>query len=164
MRKTSARIVARHATLRAAFEEHYPGLVRFGTLLTGNRQIGEDLAQDAFVRSAERLATVHSAAAKVYLRRTAVNLWKNRLRRAALERRVHPDTQEDPGLSHEDRDALWHAVRRLPTRQRACLVLRYYEDLPEREVAHVLGCSVGTVKSQTNRALTRLRKEMRDVD
>jgi len=58
-----------------------------------------------------------------------------------------------------DRAVLRSAVLRLPRRQRACVVLRYYEDLPEREVASLLACSIGTVKSQTSRALARLRKE-----
>jgi RNA polymerase sigma factor (sigma-70 family) len=60
----------------------------------------------------------------------------------------------------EQRDHLWDALSRLPERQRACLVLRCYEDLPEREIADLLGCSVGTVKSHTHRGLARLRQEV----
>src|SRR5436190_22625346 len=56
---------------------------------------------------------------------------------------------------HEERDELWQAVLRLPPRQRACIALRYYEDLPEREVAAILSCSVGTVKKQSSRALAQ---------
>ena len=64
----------------------------------------------------------------------------------------------------ENRETLWGAIRRLPVRQRACVVLRYYEGLTEKETAEVLGCSVGTVKSQTSRALSHLRKELSDED
>ena len=65
---------------------------------------------------------------------------------------------------HEERDELWQAVLRLPPRQRACIALRYYEDLPEREVAAILSCSVGTVKKQSSRALAQLRRELKDGD
>ena len=59
-----------------------------------------------------------------------------------------------------ERDAVWQVVRRLPPRQRAAVVLRYYEDLSEAETAEVLGCSIGTVKSQTSRAVATLRAVM----
>jgi RNA polymerase sigma factor (sigma-70 family) len=62
-----------------------------------------------------------------------------------------------PGTNVEEHDAVWAAIARLPPRQRACLVLRFYEDLSERDVADVMGCSVGTVKSQTSKGLARLR-------
>jgi len=100
------------------------------------------------------------------VRRIAVNVWKNRNRRFRVELRARGLVRlpRDGGPSAEERDAVWDAIRRLPSRQRACLVLRYYEDLSERETAGVLGCSVGTVKSQTSRALARLRKEFTDED
>jgi RNA polymerase sigma-70 factor (sigma-E family) len=152
--------------LRSAFEAHYVRLVRFCALLTGDAHVAEDLAQEAFVRVAERIDRVDAAKVSAYLRRTAVNVWKNRLRRLALERRARgraADRPSEPSPA-EDRDVLWAAVRRLPPGQRACLALRFYEDLSERETAGVLGCSVGTVKSQTSRALAKLRKELSDED
>ena len=80
-----------------------------------------------------------------------------------MERRAGkglPEDRRERGVEFEERDALWQAVLRLPRQQRACLVLRYYEDLTEPATAQALGCSVGSVKSHTNRALARLRKEL----
>ncbi len=147
--------------LRAAYEEHYVPLLRLCILLSGDRQVAEDIVQDAFVRVTPRIEEVPKDHLASYLRRVALNLWKNRLRSLTRERRARGRTAIvhviDP-IGREDRSALRAAVLRLPKRQRACLVLRYYEDLPEREVAALLGCSIGTVKSQTSRALARLRK------
>ena len=150
--------------LRRAFEEHYARLFRLCLLLSGHRELAEDIVQDVFVRAAARLETLTPPETGPYLRKTAVNVWRNRLRRRALERRtpwrsVAP-TAESPEAVVEERERLWPAVLRLPARQRACVVLRYYEDLSEQETARVLGCSVGTVKSQTSRALARLRERM----
>jgi RNA polymerase sigma-70 factor (sigma-E family) len=152
--------------LRAAFEEHYSAVVRFCVLLSGRRDVAEDLAQEAFVRLAPRIDRLEPAAVGPYVRRSAVNLWKNRLRRLALERRHEEKGPSQPAArpAVEDRDELWSAVLRLPLRQRACLVLRYYEDLSEKETASTLGCSVGTVKSQTSKALAKLRRELSDAD
>jgi RNA polymerase sigma-70 factor (sigma-E family) len=148
--------------LRAAYEEHYVSLLRLCILLSGHRQVAEDIVQDAFVRVALRIGEVPAENMGPYLRSVAVNLWKNRLRSLTRERRARDrsaiNSVTDP-IGREDRVALRSAVLRLPNRQRACLILRYYEDLPEREVASLLGCSIGTVKSQTSRALARLRKE-----
>jgi RNA polymerase sigma-70 factor (sigma-E family) len=145
--------------LRRAFESHYEGLVRLGTLLSGRRELAEDLVQEAFMRAASTIHRLPDDEVRPYLRATVVNLWRNRLRRLALELRHREERPEqDLSPAFEERDAMWQAICTLPTRQRACVVLRYYEDLTERETATVLGCSVGTVKSQTSRALSRLRR------
>jgi RNA polymerase sigma-70 factor (sigma-E family) len=150
--------------LRRAYEEHHARLFRLCLLLSGHRELAEDIAQDAFVRAAERLETLPASEAGPYLRTTAVNVWGNQMRRRALELRnlwrFVGRASESPDALVEERERLWPAVLRLPTRQRACVVLRYYEDLSEQETARVLGCSVGTVKSQTSRALARLRERM----
>ena len=161
---TRARLV--DEPLRQAFEEHYVSVVRFCVLLSGRPDVAEDLAQESFVRLATKIEGLDVEKVGPYVRRIAVNLWKNRLRRAAVELRHRPRA-EDPVSSSsgvEERDVVWTALKRLPVRQRACVVLRYYEDLPEKDVAATLGCSVGTVKSQTSKALARLRKEFSDVD
>lgn len=150
--------------LRRAFEEHYARLFRLCLLLSGHRELAEDIAQDAFVRTAARLETLPPPEVAPYLRTTAVNLWRNRMRRRALERRslwrFVSRASEPPNAVVDERERLWPAVLRLPPRQRACVVLRYYEDLSEQETAAILDCSVGTVKSQTSRALARLRQRI----
>ncbi|HXF37233.1 MAG TPA: SigE family RNA polymerase sigma factor [Actinomycetota bacterium] len=151
-------------SLRAAFERHYVPLVRSCMLLTGSKHAAEDIVQEAFVRVAPRLSALGQDEVRPYLRRSVVNLWKNHLRRLAVERRhrrdVHAGTSQEDAL--EDRHVVRRAVMRLPPRQRACIVLRYFEGLREREVAQVLGCSVGTVKRHTSRALARQRQELGD--
>lgn len=135
-------------------------LVRLCSLLAGGHMEAEDVVQDVFVRAADRLQSLSPAATGPYLRRAVVNTWRNRLRRLALERRPRLRFLPDaimPGTNVEEHDAVWAAIARLPPRQRACLVLRFYEDLSERDVADVMGCSVGTVKSQTSKGLARLR-------
>jgi len=149
--------------LRAAFDELYLPLLRLCTLLAGEQHTAEDIVQETFVRVAPRIETLRPEETPAYVRKVAMNLWKNHRRRLALERRPHPrapgpQTRSTRGVD----DALWHYVLGLPERQRACLVLRYYEDLSEREVAKTLGVSVGTVKSQTSRALGKLRKAVTD--
>jgi RNA polymerase sigma-70 factor (sigma-E family) len=173
---TAANEAERHAAgppamdpLRAAFEAHYERLVRLCSLLAGRREDAEDIVQEAFARLARdtgKLMSLPPEAVEPYLRRTAVNVWKNRWRRLRVEHQ-HRQTagevtgaEDRVGLSFEERDDVWRAVLMLPPRQRACLVLRYYEDLTERDTARALGCSVGTVKSQTSKALAQLRKEV----
>jgi RNA polymerase sigma-70 factor (sigma-E family) len=152
---------AREAVLR-----HHRRLVRLGVLLTGDAFLAEELAQETYLRGLAKAARLPEDEQYRYMRAIASNLWKNRLRRLALERRWSAARVEQPEASVvlEDRDALWRAIKALPVRQRACVVLRYYEELNERETAEVLGCSVGTVKSQTSRAIARLRKELDDED
>lgn len=149
---------------RNVFVAHHRRLVRLCTLFTGSEDAGEDLAQEAFARALTRASQLPEPEQYPYLRATASNIWKNRLRRLAIERRWRASREMSDGPSPEDRDELWRAVVVLPARQRACVVLRFYEDLSERDTAEVLGCSVGTVKSQTSRALEKLREELLDED
>lgn len=151
--------------LREAFEQHYSSLLKLSIALSGRRDIGEDIAQEAFVRAAARIPTLPATDVLPYLRRVALNLWRNRLRRLATEARLRPsggDSAQNPSDNVEERAVVWEALTRLPARQRACVVLRYYADLPERETAALLRCSVGTVKSQTSRGLAKLRRELQD--
>ena len=149
--------------LHEAFERHYRAILRLCTLLTRDPTVAEDLAQETFVRVAPRAGTLGAEEVRPYLRTVALNLWKNRLRRIAYEARARNrlvERHQDRG-SLEERDEMWAAISRLPPRQRACLVLRFYEDLSIRDTARLLGCSEGTVKSQTSKALGKLRREWR---
>src|SRR5712691_4174546 len=120
------------------FQQHGDGAIRLAYLLTGDRALAEDLVQDAFVKVAGRLVHLREAGAfDAYLRRTVVNLSRSNLRRKKLERQflqrergVRPVAAAGPGRgSIEDRDELWTAMGGLSERQRAALVLRFYEDL-----------------------------------
>jgi RNA polymerase sigma-70 factor (sigma-E family) len=153
------------STTRDVFVRHYEPLLRLAVLLTGSRETAEDVVQDVFSRALSRITDLPDSQQFPYLRAAVWNAWRNVLRRRAVERRhrsVPSPIADDDAL--EDRDAVWGAIKRLPVRQRACVVLRYYEGLTERETADMLGCSVGTVKSQTSRALSHLRKELSDED
>jgi RNA polymerase sigma-70 factor (ECF subfamily) len=138
-----------------------PGLLRFGHILTGNAQEAEDLVQTALGRTlrAWRLRRIDDP--RAFVRKVMVNSYASWYRRhggrewATADPAGHAVT-EDHAQQLGDRDAVWRALRLLPSRQRAVIVLRYYEDLSEAQIAAVMGTSAGTVKSQTARALKRL--------
>ena len=153
--------------LRLVFDRNGVALLRLCTLLTKRREDAEDLVQESFVRLAPKLHGLDDGAVWPYLRQIALNLWKNRLRRISLEirARTHHSADVPPATgAFEEHDRIWSAVLGLPPRQRACVVLRYYEDLTERETAAVLGCSMGTVKSQSSKALARLGEVLTNGD
>lgn len=147
--------------LQDAYDQHHVRLFRLAYLLTADRWLAEDLAQDAFVKAGRRLTELGEDEWGPYLRTVVMNLWRRNVRRRFMELRSRtvrePDSVTLPGP--EERDEIWGLLLKLPPRQRACLVLRYYEDISDHEIAHVLGCSIGTVKSQSSRALAKLRKE-----
>ena len=155
--------------LAELYVRHAPAAVGLAYLLTGDRGLAEDLVQDAFVRSTGRFQHLRNRDAfEAYLRRTVVNLFTSHLRRKRVERayleregRVagRPVTGDPVELGV--REELWAAVHRLPERQRAAVVLRYYEDLSERDVAEVLRCSVPAVKSLVARGMETLRQLVR---
>ena len=141
-------------------------LVRLGRLLTGDQHLGEDLAQDVLARAFVRwkkIANVDSPEA--YLRRMLVNAAISRSRlRSSGEIAIggtadHPDRPVHGDLSHDaaEREAMWGLVRSLPPKQRAAVVLRFYEDLDDTTIANLLDCSAVTVRTQIKRALTTLR-------
>ena len=148
--------------LRRAYVEHRLALVRLATLLLRDQSAAEDLVQDVFIRSRERLEGLDDARAYAYLRRSVVNAWKNHRRHLGVEERALDQlpigASSDAVETVNEREVLWRAIERLPDRQRAVLVLRFYEDLPDGEIAHLLGCAQVTVRSQAKRALDKLRE------
>jgi RNA polymerase sigma-70 factor (sigma-E family) len=142
-------------------------LLRTAYLLTRDWCTAEDLLQESLAKAWFAWPRVDEPEA--YVRRVLVTTytswWRRRWRAELPSDTLHDAPAADGGAV--ERDELWQAVGRLPARQRAVIVLRFYEDLPVTEVATLMGCSAGTVKSQTAKALAKLRvdesivKEMR---
>jgi RNA polymerase sigma-70 factor (sigma-E family) len=147
------------------YARHAPGAVRLAYLLTGDHALAEDLVQEAFVRLYGRFRDLRDPEAfAAYLRATVVNLARSHFRRRRVERAYLQREGVPPGSSSEEvgrRQEMWEALQSLPLRQRAAIVLRYYEDLTEAQTADVLRCPVGTVKSLVSRGIERLRDGMR---
>ena len=137
-------------------------LVRLARLLTADRHLGEDLAQEVLARAFVRWNRIaRDGPPEAYLRQSLVNASVSRWRRSRREVVAEvPDRhlpQDDPGPRVTERDAVWRLVRQLPPRQRAAVVLRFYEDLDDAAIANVLNCSPVTVRTQIMRALATLR-------
>lgn len=151
------------AAVRAYVAARSPALLRTAYLLTGNRADAEDLLQTALAKTYLAWDRIRERdAIDAYVRRVMVNTQTSWWRRRKVDEYPTDDVPERAGSrdATDDlalHDALWTALAELPKRQRAMVVLRYYEDLSEAETAHVLGVSVGTVKSTTSRALAKLR-------
>jgi RNA polymerase sigma-70 factor (sigma-E family) len=147
-----------------------PALLRLAVMLTGDRTEAEDLLQATLLRTqrhAERIAAMAAPAA--YLRRAMLNEHLSGLRRLARRVRTtslegHDVAAADRTAEADQRDATWRVLATLPRRQRAVLVLRYYEDLPDREIAETLGCSEPTVRSNASRALVTLRARLSETE
>jgi RNA polymerase sigma-70 factor (sigma-E family) len=148
------------------FEEHaataWPALYRYAYLLTGNHADAEDIAQQTWVKAYRSWSRVRgSDSPTAYLRRMLTNTYlsqrRPKARRLELLTDALPELAPTPASGPEERMVLWPHVRSLPPRQRAVIVLRYYEDLSEEQIADALGCSPGTVKSTAHHALKTLR-------
>ncbi|MET7808532.1 SigE family RNA polymerase sigma factor [Micromonospora chersina] len=138
-----------------------PRLLRTAFLLTRDWALAEDLLQTALARAWEAWRRIEGDP-EPYVRRIIVNAnasWWRRRWRGEVPTADLPEVaaEADRYSGLDDRDRLWRALGRLPRRQRAVLVLRYFEDLSDAEIAEVLHCSVSTVKSQASRALAKLR-------
>lgn len=153
--------------LAALYRDHYRSLVRAAALLLGDVGAAEEVTQDAFVQLHRSWERVTDPAKRVaYLRSIVLNGARSRARRRAAGHRLevagHTATQsaEADALVGESRREVLAALRRLPDRQRECLVLRYYLDLSEAEIAAALGISKGSVKTHTHRGIAALEKAL----
>jgi RNA polymerase sigma-70 factor (sigma-E family) len=140
----------------------YPQLLRRAYLLTGNQLAAEDLVQEALARCCAAWRRHPITEPDAYVHRIMVNVLisRSRLRRFREEATdALPETgASDVTSQHADRDAVWRALLATAPRQRAVLVLRFYEDMTESEIATCLNVTVGTVRSQTAKGLARLRQ------
>ncbi|MFK0022187.1 SigE family RNA polymerase sigma factor [Streptomyces sp. NPDC090798] len=148
----------------AFFERHHAELARFAHLLTGEADAADDLAADALLALWHRWDRVRAADHPVaYARGVVANLARTRIRSAVRERRritlfwsQREDKTENPDIA--GKIDVQEALRRLPFRKRACVVLRHAFDLSEKDTALALGVSVGTVKSQTSKGMAELKR------
>ncbi|SNQ47121.1 RNA polymerase, sigma-24 subunit, ECF subfamily [Frankia canadensis] len=152
---------------QAYFADRLPGLLRLAYLLTADAAEAEDLAQTALARTFVAWRRVRVCdSPDAYVRRILVNAHRRRFRGRRVSETLVPSVPEQPAAASgrgfaavEDRAGLAAALALLPRRQRAVVVLRYCEDLPEARVAQIVGCSVGSVKTHASRGLARLRAD-----
>jgi RNA polymerase sigma-70 factor (sigma-E family) len=144
-----------------------PALLRFGVVLTGDRHRADDLVQTALVKTMRRWAHIEREHPTAYVRRvmvtTQLSWWRAHRRESALPESFDMASPGDAEASYDDQDQLARGLAVLPARQRAVIVLRYYEGLSEAEIADALGCARGTVKSQAAKALRTLRRVLDDL-
>jgi RNA polymerase sigma-70 factor (sigma-E family) len=147
------RAVTTPASFADLYRDAHADMVRLAYLLTGSQETAQDLVQDAFVAVHRSWSRVQEP--RAYLRRAVVNACTSHHRRAFRARRppVPPPATVELGA-----DELFDVLASLPARQRAAVVLRYWHDLDERQIAGVLGCRPGTVGSLLHRAIARLRE------
>jgi RNA polymerase sigma-70 factor (sigma-E family) len=150
------------------YRAHYRPLVRLAALLLDDVTAAEEVVQDAFVELHHSWARVNDESKRpAYLRSIVMNGARSRARRRATGRRFDvvsagpaDESAEAAALQHEDRRRVLAAVRSLPDRQRECLMLRYYLDLSEAEIAATLGISAGSVKTHTHRGIAALERAL----
>ena len=144
-------------------------LLRFAYVVTGSQHAAEDAVQDALARACEKWPRVgRTLDPDAYVRRMVVNAHVSRWRRTRRESPVEEVRAPDPAPDHAEgvgrAEAVWSVCRELPPRQRAAVVLRFYEELDYPEIAGLLGCSETTVRSHVHRALTALRARLTEED
>lgn len=159
----------RDSDVAALFDRHYAPLCRLAYVILGDAQMAEEIVMDALLKTYKGWGRIRDLdRSDAYLKRAVVNLCRSKIRRKMVENRVnevthHRDALKTPSWDperHETSRLVWAAVKTLPERQRAAVVLRYFEDLPEAQIAEVLECSVGTVKSQLSKARAKLEKQL----
>ena len=153
----------RDEDFRAFFAAEAEPLRRFATFLTGDHDQAADLAQEALVRTYRHWRRIHGAEAGPYARRVLVNLVRSEHRKVLVRRKYdratdHPTTS--PGERIDEWLRISAALQVLTPMRRAAVVLRFYEDMSEADIARTLDRPVGTIKSDIHRGLARLRREL----
>jgi RNA polymerase sigma-70 factor (sigma-E family) len=159
----------RESARSGLFDRHHVGLVRVAGLLVDDGELAQEIVQEAFARLFVAFPRLRDeSAALPYLRRTVVNLCHSGLRRRRVARR-HPGERPIAAGSAEavaalrhDQPAVLEALAELPDRRWTCLVLRFYEDLSETEIASVLGISSNSVKTHLQRGMATLARRLND--
>lgn len=164
---TTSRRAGAHDEILALYRQHHRALVRFASFVAPEDGMAEDLVQDAFVRLYKARGRVQDPdKIPAYLRTTIVNLARGRGRHLGVVKRKRPApppdvaSAEEGALAGERHREVVAALRQLSERQRACLVLRYYEELTETEIADELGISVGSVRTHVARGRAALAQLM----
>ncbi len=159
----------RDRAVAALFDEHYDGLCRLAYLILGDAHLAEEIVMEALLKVFTGWGRIRDRSqSPAYLRRAVVNLCRSKIRRKMIETRVnaqthHAESMRPPSWDpdrHETSREVWEAIRELPERQRACIVLHYEQDLPDAEIATILDCSVSTVRSQLTRAREKLARSL----
>ena len=157
----------RDLAVATLFDRHYGDMCSLAYVILGDAALAEEIVMEALVKTFSGWGRIRDVGrADAYLRRAVVNLCRSKIRRKSIEARVNAVSYRraeriEPEWDLERRETtrvVWNAVLQLPERQRACVVLRYYSDLPEAQIAETLQCSVGTVKSQLSKARAKLEK------
>jgi RNA polymerase sigma-70 factor (sigma-E family) len=152
--------------IASSFEEfaaaRQAGLIRFGYLLVRDHQLAQDLAQEGLARLHGRWQELSTESnPDAYVRKIMVNQLLSWKRRRAWDERPVAETRDEPAADPTsaigEREAMWKLIGDLPLRQRAVVVLRYYEDLDDAAIGRILGCTASTVATHATRALDRLR-------
>lgn len=147
------------STFDDLYRSHFTRMVSLARLMTDSLAVAEEVVQDAFVQVYRSWCSIEYPV--TYLRIAVINGCHSTGRRRALERR-HQTSESEPALFDTTAIAVREALKELPPRQRAAVVLRYFEDLSEQDIARALGCRPGTVKSLLSRSLTTLRRTLHD--
>ena len=162
----------RDREVAALFDEHYDGLCRLAFVIMGDAHLAEEIVMEALLKTFTGWGRIRDRSqAPAYLKRSVINLCRSRIRRKGIEARVNERAHHTERLRPPDWDAdrhetareLWDAVRELPPRQRACIVLHYEQGLPDSEIAQILDVSTGTVRAQLSRARAKLQTMLADT-
>ena len=155
--------------LTELYTTHYRKLVRIAAMLLDDTGLSEEVVQDAYVRMHAAWKRIREPeAAEAYLRTAVVNLARSRMRRRLVAQKHAPKPMPDaPSAEHGalealERDRVIAALHGLPRRQRECLVLRYYADLSEAQIAASMGISPGAVKSHASRGMAAMRARLEE--
>ena len=155
-------------SLPSLYDTHYTRMVRLASMYVDHQESAEEVVQDAFVKLLKGNYNIKPGSEAAYLRRMVLNGAHSTLRKRRVRRRHSPQepepvaSAEESGVCRSERDRILNAVRQLPKKQAAVIVLRYYLDLSEAEIAESLGMARGSVKSHAHRGLRKLQQILGD--